>query len=90
MSRRDRQQFQLPQAPAAASEAVLPGTPAHVRFETPVLVGSAVITALDLAAGGFEFEALASGWVLFSWRGQRVAVPREHINHVVLARDKEP
>lgn len=89
MSRRDRQQFQLPHAPAAASYAALPGTPAHVRFEPPVLVGSAVITALDLVAGEFAFEVHESGWVLFTWRGQRVAVPKERVACLIIDPRKE-
>lgn len=89
MSRRDRQQLQIPQAQAAASDAVLLGVPVHVRFEPPVLVGSAVITSLDLSSGEFAFEASESGWVLFTWRGQRVAVPKERVACLIIDPRKE-
>jgi hypothetical protein len=70
--------------PSCDCPTVLPGVPIHVRFVRPILVGSSVVSALDLSSGEYDLAVFPAG-VVFTYSSKRIFVPFEQVSSIVLS-----
>jgi hypothetical protein len=70
--------------PSCDCPLVLPGLVMHVRFIRPILVGSGVVSALDLSSGEYDLAVFPQG-IVFTHSGKRIFVPFEQVASIVLS-----